>query len=53
MTREQAVLMFSTSVLIIVILGGAVIALSAKFNDLAAEHTKLYSAYEQCERGTP
>jgi hypothetical protein len=45
--------MFSALVLVAVILCGAVFALSAKYNDLAAEHTKLYSAYEQCVAGTP
>jgi hypothetical protein len=34
--REQITIMFSTLVLIIVILGYAVIALSAKYNALAA-----------------
>lgn len=53
MKREQVTIMFSTLVLIIVVLCGAVIALSAKYNDLAAEHDKLHSAYETCKAGTP
>lgn len=53
MTREQLTIMFSTLVLITVVLGGAVIALSAKYNELQAEHHKVVTAYVSCVEGTP
>lgn len=53
MTREQATIMFSTLVLIIAVLGGAVIALSAKYNALETEHRQVVSVHEACEAGTP
>lgn len=53
MKREDVVIMFGTLVLIIVILCGAVIALSAKYNALETEHLKMIGAYEACEGGTP
>lgn len=53
MKREQLTIMFSTLVLVIVILCGAVIALSAKYNELEAENDALVTAYIECEAGTP